>query len=164
MKKIIKTCTCFLEKAVSFVNSPMRYPYWIFLSAVKDVGQKIFVSDERSAFKTVIIILCCLDCVRFEAVQNSKIMQCRDNAKYRFVAADQNPFGESYDDEIFIGNRHKRKNAESEGISFNKRLLHKSCFTSLKKLRYEHFCTTCQKIFEEYFVENLYVFSRISDW
>ena len=103
MKKIIKTCTCFLEKAVSFVNSPMRYPYWIFLSAVKDVGQKIFVSDERNAFKTVIIILCCLDCVRFEAVQNSKIMQCRDNVKYRFVAADQNPFGESYDDEIFIG-------------------------------------------------------------
>ena len=77
MKKIIiKTCSCFLEKAVWFVNSPKRYPYWIFLSAVKDVGNKIFVSGEGNAFKTVIIISCCLDCVQFEAVKNSKIMQC----------------------------------------------------------------------------------------
>ena len=82
MKKIIiKTCSCFLEKAVWFVNSPKRYPYWIFLSAVKDVGKKIFVSDEWNAFKTVIIISCCLDCVQFEAVQNSKIMQYLDNVQ-----------------------------------------------------------------------------------
>ena len=61
MKKIIiKTCSCFLEKAVWFVNSPKRYPYWIFLSAIKDVGKKIFLSDEWNAFKTVIIISCCL--------------------------------------------------------------------------------------------------------
>ena len=77
------------------------------LSAVKDVGKKIFVSDEWNAFKTVIIIWCCLDCVRFEAVQNSKIMQCLDNVKCRFVATDQNVFGESYGDEIFVGNFHK---------------------------------------------------------
>ena len=165
MKKIIiKTCSCFLEKAVWFVNSPKRYPYWIFLSAVKDVGKKICVSDESNAFKTVIIISCYLDCVRFEAVHNSKIMQCLDSVKCRFVVADRNAFGESYDDEIFVGNRHKCKNAESEEISFNKRPLYKSCFTSLKKLRYEHFCTTCQKISEKYFVENLYVFSGVSDW
>ena len=165
MKKIIiKTCSCFLEKAVWFVNSPKRYPYWIFLSAVKDVGKKIFVSDEWNAYKTVIMISCCLDCVRFEAVQNSKILQCLDNVKRRFVVADQNAFAESYDDEIFVENCHKWKNAESEEISFNKRPLHKSCFTSLKKLRYEHFCTTCKIIFEEYFVENLYVFSRVRVW
>ena len=61
MKKIIiKTCSCFLEKAVWFVNSPKRYPYWIFLSAIKDVGKKIFLSDEWNAFKTVIIMSCCL--------------------------------------------------------------------------------------------------------
>ena len=53
----------------------------IFLSAVKDVGKNIFVSDEWNAFKTVIIISCCLDCVQFEAVQNSKIMQCLDNVQ-----------------------------------------------------------------------------------
>ena len=85
-------------------------------------------------------------------------MQCLDNVKCRFVAADQNAFGESYNDKIFAGNRHKWKNAESEEISYNKRLLHKSCSTSLKKLCYEHSCMTCQKFFEEYFVENLYIF------
>ena len=47
MKKIIiKMCSCFLEKAVWFVNSPKRYPYWIFLSVVKDVSNKMLVSDE----------------------------------------------------------------------------------------------------------------------
>ena len=79
------------------------------------------------------MIMCCLDCVKFEAVQNSKIKQCLDNAKCRFVMTDLNAFGESYDDEIFVGNRDKWKSAESEEISFNNRLLHKSCFTSLKK-------------------------------
>ena len=44
MKKIIiKTSSCFLEKAVWFVNSPKRYQHWVFLSAVKDVGKNIFV-------------------------------------------------------------------------------------------------------------------------
>ena len=104
------------------------------------------------------------DCVRFESVQNSKIMQCLDNVKCRFVATDQNVFGESYGDEIFVGNFHKWKNAESDEISFNKRPLHKSCFTSLKRLRYKGFCTTCKIIFEEYFVEDLYVFPRVRDW
>ena len=52
---------------------------------------------------------------------------------------------------VLSGNCHKWKNAESEEISFNKRPFHKSCFTSFKKLRYEHFCTTCKIIFEEYF-------------
>ena len=79
-------------------------------------------------------------------------MQCLDNVKCRFVTADPNAFVESYDGEIFVGNRHKWKSGESEEISFNKRPLHKSCFTILKKLRYEHFCTSCKKIFEEYFV------------
>ena len=47
MKKIIiKTCSCFLEKAVWFVNSPTRYPYWVFLCGVKDATKTIFVSDE----------------------------------------------------------------------------------------------------------------------
>ena len=86
------------------------------------------------------------------------------NVKCRFVAADQTAFVESYDDKIFVGSCHKWKNGKSEEISFNKRPLHKSYFTSLKKLRYEHFCTTFKIIFEEYFVENLYVFSRVRDW
>ena len=60
----------------------------------------------------------------------------------------------SYDDEIFVGNCHKWKSDESEEIRFNKRPPRKSCFTSLKKLRYEH--TTCKKVFEENFAENLF--------
>ena len=134
MKKIIiKMCSCFLEKAFWFANFPKRYPYWFFLCGVKDVGQKIFVSDEWNGFRMEKnsfvfneIMIRCLDCVKFEAVENSKIIQCLDNFKCRFVTRDQNAFGENYDDEIFVGNGHKWKNAESEEISFNKRLFHKS--------------------------------------
>ena len=130
----------------------------------------LIVSDEWNDFKTEknsfvfnkIMIPCCLDCVKLEAVQNSKVIQCLDNVKCRFVTTDSNAFVESYNDEIFVGNRWK--SSESEEISFNKGPLHKSCFTSLKKLRYEHFRTTCKIIFQEYFVENLYVFSRVRDW
>ena len=89
------------------------------------------------------------------------------NVKCRFVTAGLNVFGDRYDDEILVGkvgNCHEWKSTESEEISFDKRPLHKSCFTSLKKLRYKHFCTSCKNIFEEYFVENLYVFSRVSKW
>ena len=72
MKKIIiKTCSCFLEKAVWFVNSPKCYPYWVFLCGVKDVGKKIFVSDVKNLLVfNKIMISCCLDCVKFEAVEN----------------------------------------------------------------------------------------------
>ena len=115
-------------------------------------------------FFNKIMILCCLDCVRFEAVQNSEIAQCLHNVNCRFVAADQNVFGESYHDEIFAGNRHKWKSAESKEISFNKRPIHISCFTSLKKLHCKHLRTTCKKVFEKNFVENLYVFTRVRNW
>ena len=75
-------CSCFLEKAVWFVNSPTRYPYWVFLCGVKDAAKTIFVSDELKDLHIFnkIMISCCLDCVKFEAVQNSKIMQCLDNS------------------------------------------------------------------------------------
>ena len=91
-------------------------------------------------------------------------MQCLDNVKCRFVTTDTNAFGESYDDEIFVGNSFNWESNESEEISFNKRPLHKSCFTSLKRLRYRHLWTACKKVFEENFVENLYVFSRVMKW
>ena len=37
-------------------------------------------------------------------------------------------------------------------------------FINRALLRYEHFCTSCKKIVEEYFVENLFVFSRVRNW
>ena len=128
--------------------------------------RKFFVSHELKDLHvfTKIMISCCLDCVKFEAVQNSKIMQCLDNVKCRFVTTDANAFGESYDDKIFVGNSFNWESDESEEISFNKRPLHKSCFTSLKRLGYRHLSMTCKKAFEENFVENLYVFSRVRNW
>ena len=51
---------------------------------------------------------------------------------------------------------------EREKIVFLKRPLHKSCFTSLRKKRYKYFCTSCKKIYNNFFEKKLHVFSRIN--
>lgn len=44
-KTVIKTCSCFLEKAVWFINSPRLYPHWMF-DAGKYDGLDIFILEK----------------------------------------------------------------------------------------------------------------------
>ena len=44
-KTVIKTCSCFLEKAVWFINSPILYPHWMF-DAGKYDGLDIFILEK----------------------------------------------------------------------------------------------------------------------
>ena len=87
-----------------------------------------------------------------------------DNVNSRFVTTDANAFGESNDDEIFVGNCHKWKRSEVKRLVLIRDHFINPALQVWKKLRYEHFCTSCKKIFEEHFVENLYVFSRVKNW
>ena len=50
---------------------------------------------------------------------------------------------------------------EREKIVFLKRPMYKSCFTSLRKKRYQYFCKSCKKIYNDFFEKKLHVFSRI---
>ena len=51
----------------------------------------------------------------------------------------------------------------SDKINFLKRLLHKSCFTSLDKVRYKHFCTNCKTFYNEMFEKDLHILFRVDN-
>lgn len=82
-------------------------------------------------------------------------------------------FGDTFNDDIFVGDHQfvvlkyfqPREQllamTEREKIVFLKRPMYKSCFTSLRKKRYKYFCTSCKKIYNNFFEKKLHVFSRI---
>ena len=104
------------------------------------------------------------------------MMTIFDNINCRFVTCDTFTYGDSFDDDIFTGNsqfvvenwflsREAREllflSSGSNTDNFIRRPLHKSCFTTLQKNRYRFFCTTCKKIYNEFFESDLHVFSSI---
>ena len=102
----------------------------------------------------------------------SKISLLND-LKYRFVTTDMTTFSDDFDNNIFVENaqfvventfysaEEKELFLNGEEIDFIKRPLHKSCFVSLKKKRYQFFCTTCKKAYNDFLEKELHVFSRI---
>ena len=92
------------------------------------------------------------------------------NVNCRFVKKDLSVFDDTFNDNIFVGNhqfvvaRYFRSReqldamTEREKIVFLKRPLHKSCFTSLRKKRYKYFCSSCKKIYNNFFEKKLRFF------
>ena len=71
-KAVIKTCSCFLEKAVWHINSPRLYPDWLFEAGRYD-NLKIFILEKRNYFHIVngthivreTIVSSSMDCFKF---------------------------------------------------------------------------------------------------
>ena len=105
-------------------------------------------------------------------MMTSKISLLND-LKCRFVTSDMTTFSNDFDSDIFVGNAqyvventfYSAEEMElffnSEEIDFIRQPLHKSCFVSLKKKRYQFFCTTCKKAYNDFLEKELHVFSRI---
>ena len=103
---------------------------------------------------------------------SSKISLLND-LKCRFVRSDMTTVSDDFDSDIFVGNAQfvventfyseeaKELLFNGEKIDFIKRPLHKSCFVSLQKKRYQFFCTTCKRAYNDFFEKKLHVFSRI---
>ena len=82
-KTVIKTCSCFLEKAVWFVYLPKLYPYWLYLSNSYDGkdSKDIFIMEHQTAIYSVndeivhhmTMISYCVNCMKFQAVQENSI-------------------------------------------------------------------------------------------
>ena len=95
-----------------------------------------------------------------------------DDLKCRFVKSDMTTFGDDFDSDIFVGNsqfvvektfycqEQKELLFNGEQIDFIRQPLHKSCFVSLQKKRYQFFCTTCKKAYNDFFEKELHVFSK----
>ena len=119
-------------------------------------------------------VIACLDCFIFQlwclSIENIRIF---DTVGCRFTHTDQFSFGEEYCDEIYTGNaQFAVENAlltfEEREVLFGKRInigdhffrrpTHKSCFTSLEKLKYDFFCTQCKNLYYNFFEKELHVF------
>ena len=82
-------------------------------------------------------------------------------------------FSHDFNSDIFHGNcqftvenyfysqEQKELLFKDEKIDFITQPLHKSCFVSSQKKRYQFFCTTCKKAYNDFFEKELHVFSRI---
>ena len=188
IKNVIKTCCCFVDKAVWFVNQIQSVPLWHFdhvkrQTRIEDILEEKFIKEIRTV-RTYIdgkilvkntIIVSCVKCFEFQLLElSSRTNSIFDAINCRFVMTDCFSYSDDFTNDIFTGNsqfvvenyflsREQREllflNAGSNTDNFIRQPLHKSCFTSLQKNRYRFFCTTCKKVYNEFFERRLHVFS-----
>ena len=187
IKNVIKTCCCFVDKAVWFVNQFQPIPLWHFdlvkrQTRIEDIIEEKFIKEIHTTRTYVdgqilaknTIIVSCIKCFEFQLFQLSfTTNSIFDTINCRFVTTDCFSYSDDFTNDIFTGNsqlvvenyflsREQRElflNAGSNTDSFGRRPLHKSCFTSLQKNHYRFFCTTCKKVYNKFFESRLHVFS-----
>ena len=179
-KKIVFSCSCFIDQSVLFVNS--MYHSWKFDSFTcvdGSVSNDLFIYEKEFTFvsngdgNTVQyineIIVCCVKCFEFLLTYFSikeEIVDAFNKIDCLFVI--EEPF--CYNSEIYIGNdQFVSSNENNEQMQefynltneklkkyFKKQPETKSCFTSIAKYSYECFCSSCKRIFKVLFLEKLF--------
>ena len=189
MINIIKTCSCFIDKALWFLNLPEKKACraWLFdhirnQTTLQDMVENKFIKEVRTKRTGVVIentiVISCVDCFDFQVFMLSfEEKSIFDAIDCRFVVRSLSTFDDYYCSDYFVGNsqfvvenyffsREQRemifKIHASRSDIFSRQPLHKSCFTSLQKKRYRFFCTTCKKIYNDFFESRLHVFSSSS--
>ena len=77
-----------------------------------------------------------------------------------------NVFSDDFDSDFFVGNaqfvvgRYFLAEKCDGKTEFRKRPLHKSCFTSLKKLRYKYLGKNCKKNYNKFIRKDLHILFR----
>ena len=174
-KTRVACCSCFIEKCVFFCKTKCNFEDLMSTNSelfIKERRQHSLFLDGPVIYTEYVIV--CLDCFTFQ-LWNLSIEDIRifDTVGCRFTYSDPFCFGEEYSDDIFTGNgQFAAENAlltfEEREALFRKSLnigdhffrqpTHKSCFTSLQKLKYEFFCTECKNIYYKFFEKELHVF------
>ena len=189
IKNVIKTCSCFIDRSVWFINLSQKQvvnPFYFEMSdfengnRIVDIVENKFIKDVRET-KIIIdgkiihkntIVISCDDCFKFQLFLISRDEESMlDPLNCRFVTSDVFTYDDDYSSDIFTGNsqfvienyfysREQRELLFRDGnVELAKCPLHKSCFTSLQKKRYRFFCTTCKKAYNDFFEKNLHTFS-----
>ena len=179
-KTVIKTGSCFLEKAVWYMSSLELKPHWFFYTALGSSGissdcfiverhTSVHSVDGEIAFKET-IVTSCVNCCKFQVtLPVEPIISELNKLNCRFVSYDMNVFSDDFDSYVFVGNaqfvvgRYFLGEKCDEKIEFRKRPLHKSCFTSLKKLCYKYLCTNCKKFYYNFIEKDLHILFRIDN-
>ena len=122
IKNIIKCCSCFVDKAVWFVNYQHPTQLWRFdyvncnRTQINDIIDDKFISEshrkvtkleEGKTLTTNTMIVCCVRCFDFQLLHlssNENMMTIFDNANCRHVTYDRFTYGDSYSGNFFMGN------------------------------------------------------------
>ena len=179
IKNTIKCFLCFLDRSLWFVNSPdyskQLWRFDCFKPSVERFIRKNILCYEKDKQEIVLnnhMTISCVRCFEFQLFLFSfydEMMKIFDDVECRYVALDAFTYD---DDDIFVGNLtdvedtllfhsereklFKKFKEKNEGNFVRRRPLRKSCFISLRKKSYECFCVTCKKIYDDFFIRELY--------
>lgn len=119
IKTVIKTCSCFIDRAIWFVDSAHKKTVnpWLFVSdpenRILDIIGNVFIKDIRTTKIAInenilvknTIVVSCVDCFEFQlmlvSLQENSIL---DKLNCRFVSIDSFSFHDDYSSDIFTGN------------------------------------------------------------
>ena len=172
-KKVVFSCSCFIDQSVWFVNSIScleRFDEFIYANDLP--SGNVFIYEKKSTSETTEIIICCLECFEFLLTIFStvnKFIDLLNNVDCLFVI--EEPF--CYNSLIYIGNDilifNNQNGINENDFKSTKDILEKyfknspdeiSCFTSLEKYSYKSFCFSCKEIFKSLFLKKLFYFEK----
>ena len=178
-KKIVFSCSCFIDQSVWFVNSMAHsWKFDSFACVGGIISDKIFIYKKDFTFVSYSsvqyineIIICCVECFEFLLSYFSTIQEMIDvfnEIDCLYVTYDYFCFNT----DIYVGNdqfmmsnsnlTHEQREElyfetkKKVNKIFKKKPERKSCFTSLEKYTYECFCTSCKRVFNTFFLEKLF--------
>ena len=166
IKIVIKTCSCYIDRAVWFINSPQIHnfnPWYFDLTINQQKRNEIFLKREfikevrttkillnnDEVLRKITIVKSCFDCFNIQVFLSlQKEFSVLNNVNCRFVTSDVFTFSDDCNSDIFIGNsqftvenyfysqEQKELLFADEENDLKRRPLHKSCFVCLQKKRY----------------------------
>ena len=170
-KKVVFSCSCFIDQSVWFINSISRMQRFDeFVDANDIISGDVFIYERKCSSSTVEIVVCCLECFEFLLTcfsMEDEFIDLLNKIDCCFVI--EEPF--CYNSLIYVGNDlliFKGGNNDDDFKTtkdilekyFKKFPNEKSCFTSLEKYSYESFCCSCKEIFKNLFLKKLMYFEN----
>ena len=169
-KKVVFSCSCFIDQSVWFVNSTCCFERFDAFLYVNDViSADVFIYEKKSTSVTSEIIVCCLECFEFlltclsmedEFIDLLNKMDCLYVVEEAFC----------YNSFIYIGNhRFINQNYDEHEFKSTRDILEKhfikfpseeSCFSSLQKYYYGYFCFSCKEIFKRFFLQKMHCLEK----
>ena len=169
-KKVVFSCSCFIDQSVWFINSISRMQRFDeFVNMDDIISGNVFIYERKSSSSTVEIVVCCLECFEFLLTcfsMEDKFIDLLNKIDCCFVI--EEPF--CYNSLIYVGNDllifKGGNNADYKSTKdilekyFKKFPNEKSCFTSLEKYSYKSSCFSCKEIFKTIFLRKLMFFKK----
>ena len=115
MINIIKTCSCFLDKAVWFVNlsgkescRPWLFDHVRIQLPFQDIIENKFIKEVRTKRTAGVlqntIVVSCVDCLNYQVYLSFEEKSVFDTIDCRFVVRSLSTFDDYYCSDIFVGN------------------------------------------------------------